>query len=352
VSARTGSAAPPGIRLDSLERWLDGQPNVGPLVGSLHVSVIEGGKSNLTYLLEDDESSWVLRRGPLGHTLPTASNMSREWRVLDALAATPVPVPRVLANCVDVAVLGVPFYVMERVEGRVVRDLSDARTMSEAEATRVSQALVSTLATLHRVDWQSVGLSTLGHPAGFLERQVRRWGDQWEGSATRPLAAVAELQRRLMATLPTEGSPALVHGDLRLDNVILDSSDPGAIRAVVDWEMSTIGDPLADLGTFLMYWCPSSGGPIIDIQAVTSGPGFASREKLVLAYTAAAGREVEGLNWYLGFAHYKLAVIVEGIHSRFLSGETVGGGFGGLGETVPLLIDAGMGYLGSTGAPS
>ena len=310
------------------------------------VSLIAGGRSNLTYLVTSGDKEVVLRRPPLGHVLPTAHDMSREYRILGALTDTPVPVPRPLHLCTDDGVLGVVFYVMERLSGHIVRDVFPAGYADTPdEQRRIAEALVDTLVDLHAVDWAAVGLTDFGHPEGFMERQLRRWRQQWERSVTRPLPAMDELIAGLEAKLPESPAPAIVHGDFRLDNTILDPTEPGKIVGVLDWEMSTIGDPLADLGLLLVYWPEPSNNPEIDGPlssiAARAIPGFPTREEVAIRYATRSGRDVSTAPFYVAFGFFKLAVILEGIHARYLQGKTVGEGFETIGERVPPLITAG-----------
>src|SRR6478609_10457901 len=248
-----GTSTPDGVDLERLRPYLAAHVE-GAHDAPLTATLIAGGRSNLTYSVSDGTSTWVLRRPPLGHVLPTAHDMVREYRVMTALASTDVPVPRTLALCEDVAVNDAPFYVMELVEGVIYRDGNALAGLSPDDARRASEVLVDVLAAIHAVAYEAVGLGEFGRPDGFLERQVRRWGEQWERSKTRELPEVDELARRLRAALPTSGPPTIVHGDYRLDNTMMANDDPGRIVAVLDWEMSTLGDPLSDVGLFLVYW--------------------------------------------------------------------------------------------------
>ncbi len=314
----------------------------GATGGELTAELIAGGRSNLTYSISDGEQTWVLRRPPLGHVLPTAHDMAREYRVMSALAGTGVPVPRTYALCEDLEVNDAPFYVMDKVEGIIYRDGASLTALSAADARRLSEELVDVLAQIHRVDFVAAGLGDFGHPDGYLERQIRRWGEQWERSKTRDFAEVDELARRLRAALPESGPPTIVHGDYRLDNTMMASDDPGRIVAVLDWEMSTLGDPLADLGLFLLYWGNAGAqiiatGAVIDEQA-----GFLSSDDIVERYARKSGHAVDALDWYVVFASFKLAIIVEGIHARFKMGKTLGEGFDAMGHTVDLLINGAL----------
>jgi aminoglycoside phosphotransferase (APT) family kinase protein len=302
---------------------------------ALAFSLISGGRSNLTYLVEGGGRAWVLRRPPLGHVLPTAHDMAREYRVLAALADTDVPVARPIALCEDLAVNGAPFYVMEYRPGVVLSQaLPDGYADTPAARRRVSEAMIETLVRLHAIDWRAVGLEGFGHPEGYLERQVRRWAQQWERSQTAPLPAIDALAARLRAALPPSPPPTIVHGDFRLGNLALDPADPGRVVAVFDWEMATLGDPLADLGYTLIYW--ADPGDEIDAASIgsvspfTQLPGFLRRAELVDAYARGSGRDVAAIDFYQVLALYKLAIIAEGIYARYLQGKTLGDGFAGM----------------------
>ncbi len=309
--------------------------------GALRARLISGGKSNLTYAIEDAAQTYVLRRPPLGHVLPTAHDMSREYTVINALGSTAVPVPKAYAFCDDTTVNGAPFYVMELVDGQIARDANDLATFTADDARRCSEALVDVLAAIHAVDWRAVGLESFGRPDGFMARQVRRWNQQWESSKEAgcpDVPAVTELARRLAASVPESTAPTIVHGDYRLDNTMLAPDDRGRIVAVLDWEMSTLGDPLADLGLFLLYWGrDESSAAAVAGAAITTDAGFLSRDQIVERYAAATGINLHALEWYEIFAAYKLAVIVAGIHARFLLGMTRGSGFEGMGIVVQQL---------------
>jgi aminoglycoside phosphotransferase (APT) family kinase protein len=280
----------------------------------------------------------VLRRPPLGHVLPTAHDMAREYRVIAALYPTGYPVPAPLHLCEDPAPLGAPFYLMSHVDGLVLRGADDIRALTTETAGRTSELLVDTLAALHAVDPRAVGLGDFGRPDGYLERQVRRWYQQWERSKTRDLATLDEVAATLRANLPTPTRSGIVHGDFRLDNVMMDA-EVTRILAVLDWEMATLGDPLADLGLMVVYTELAASG--LAPTRVTFGveQGFFSGEQLVERYARVAATPVDQIGWYLALGYYKLAIISEGIHARYLQGKTVGDGFGHLGPRVPLLID-------------
>jgi aminoglycoside phosphotransferase (APT) family kinase protein len=322
-----------------LAKWMAGVglADVGELRG---VQLIAGGRSNLTYRLDFDGGQIVLRRPPLGHVLPTAHDMSREYRVLTALHGTAVPVPETLANCQDAEVIGAPFYLMKYVDGLVLRTVDDGQLLTPAQATELSELLASMLATIHGVDTAAVGLDTFGRPDGYLARQLSRWQRQWELSNTREMPGYAELVNRLTEGLPASAEGTLVHGDFRLDNTLVRLGTPASIAAVVDWEMSTLGDPLADLGLTLSYWADADEAfPDLNVgSTITALPGFYNRAGFAARYAELAGRDISGIGYYIAFGYFKLAVVLEGIHARFLQGKTLGEGFEREGPAVPVLI--------------
>ncbi|MFE9244515.1 phosphotransferase family protein [Nocardiopsis sp. NPDC006938] len=326
------SEALPGLDLERLRAYLD-RAAPGLVAGPLGGRMITGGKSNLTYTVTDGTGSWVVRRPPLGHVLATAHDMPREYRVMSALRGTDVPVPRTHVLCEDPDVLGAPFYVMEHVAGTPLRTLDEIAPFGAEGVRSIASALIATLGALHAVDPEAVGLGDFGRPDGFLERQVRRWSRQLEASRSRDIPGVDELRDRLAATLPEQGAPAIVHGDYRLDNVLV--TGDGRLTAVLDWEMATLGDPLVDLGLMLVYReQPVIGGA----RPATSAEGFPDSAELARAYAAATGRDVSRIGWYVAFGCFKLAVIAEGIHYRHTRGLTVGAGFDGIGDVVAPLV--------------
>ncbi len=333
--------APEGVDLARLRPWFAAHVE-GADDAPLHAELIAGGRSNLTYAIAQGSSTWVLRRPPLGHVVATAHDMGREFRVISALADSTVPVPRAFAFCDDVEVNGAPFYVMERVDGQILRTPEEMATLAPEDPRRISHDLVDVLARLHAVDFESVGLGDFGRPDGFLARNVARWGKQWQANKTRELPSLDEVARRLGVALPESGPPAIVHGDYRLDNTMLAQDDPGRIIAVLDWEMSTLGDPLTDLALLLVYWGTEAGPAIASGAGIATVPGFLSRDEIVERYAQQSGRSVEHLDFYLVFAMYKLAIILEGINARFLMGKTLGEGFGAMGEMVAQLIDSAL----------
>jgi len=333
---------------------------VGPLLAdALHdprwiecdVALISGGKSNLTYRVASDAGEVVLRRPPLGNVLPTAHDMGREHRVLSALEETAVPVPRVLHLGDADGPLGVHFYVMERVVGHVCRNALPPR-YADAPAARaaIGEALVDVLADLHRVQPADVGLEAFGRPAGFVERQLRRWSQQWEASKAHELPALDQLRDELVRTLPPQRAEAIVHGDYRLDNTVLHPTAPGRIVAVLDWEMSTLGDPLTDLGTLLAYWSEDADDDVLAaarvMAPVTAADGFPTRSQIVDRYAARTGFDVSDVEWYQAFAFFKLAVVCQGIAARAAGGAMLGSGFEDAQRLVAPLVGAGRQLLG------
>ena len=294
------------------------------------VQLIGGGKSNLTFLLRSDAGELVLRRPPTGALLPSAHDMMREARVQSALATTDVPVAEiVLAD--DGDLLGVPCYVMTKVPGHVVRgELPAGFADTDEERLGLSFAFVDTLAALHAVDHAAVGLGDYGRPEGFMARQVRRWTGQWEASATHEVPEIDELARRLAGSVPPQDRTTIVHGDYRLDNVVLDAHRPAQVNAVLDWELSTLGDPLTDLALVSLFWTGPGERQLSLIPGVTHLPGFATREQLLDRYAAASGADLSGMSWYQAFAHFKFAVITQGVQVRARAGAMGGQDLGDL----------------------
>ncbi|MGI5508477.1 phosphotransferase family protein [Streptomyces sp. CA-106131] len=329
-----------GLDLGALAPVLDRA--VG-LAGPLRAALIEGGRSNLTYRLTDGRGDWVLRRPPVGHVLPTAHDMAREYRALRALHGTAVPVPAPVVLCKDKDVLGADFYVMERVAGPVLRGAADTAGLPLEAAAGCTRQLVDVLAALHRTD--PAVLEGFGRADGFVARQVARWARQWSLSATRDLPELDALVRALERSVPKPQRTSVVHGDYRLDNVIFapgDDGGPDGIAAVVDWEMCTLGDPLTDLGLLLVYWDERTQDVTGTPHAITANPGFPDRRTVAESYAAATGLDLSELDFYVAFGYFKLAVIAEGIHARYLAGQTVGAGFERAGAAVPYLVESAL----------
>jgi aminoglycoside phosphotransferase (APT) family kinase protein len=309
---------PAGIEADQVSAWF--AANVPAARPPLAFELIPGGHSNLTFLVRDAAgAAWVLRRPPLSGVLPSAHDMGREHRIIAALRGTPVPVPAAIGLCEDPSVTGAPFYVMDYVDGVVPRDQATVeRSLGLPQRAAATASLVEVLADLHRVDPDAVGLGQLGRREAYAERQLRRWGRQWEQSKTRELPAIEEAGRRLAARVPPQQGSALVHGDYRLDNLIV--SPAGRVLAVIDWELCTLGDPLADVGLLLVYWS-EPGDELQPLEsAPTAVPGFPSRAEVAAAYAAASDLDLGDLDFYMALGYWKLAVILEGVYARALGG--------------------------------
>ncbi|MFK4069000.1 phosphotransferase family protein [Streptomyces sp. NPDC029674] len=332
------SVHPPGLDLDQLRGHLD-RERPGLVGGPLTARLIEGGRSNLTYAVTDGASRWVVRRPPLGHVLATAHDMKREFRVIEALHPTDVPVPAPVLLCEDDTVIGSSFYVMEFVDGTPYRTAEELAPLGPERTRDAVLGLVDTLVDLHAVDPAAVGLADFGRPEGFLDRQLRRWGKQLDASRNRELAGIDELHAALGRSLPDSPAPAVIHGDYRLDNVLIGDDD--RIRAILDWEMSTLGDPLTDLGLLAMYSARLEV-PDSPVSTTAGAPGHPDPAELIERYAARSGRDVSAVSWYTAFAWFKLAVILEGIHYRYTLGQTVGAGFDRIGELVPVFIEHGL----------
>ena len=314
------------------------------------VTLIAGGKSNLTYRVDAAAGAAVLRRPPLGHVLPTAHDMGREFRVMAALSGTAVPVPRMLHQCTDAGVLGQPFYVMELVEGHVCRDALPVGYADRPEQRlAIGEGLVDALAALHAVDPAQVGLAEFGRPDGYLARQVARWGKQWNATRIEGHEDLDVLAQALAGSVPASRRTGIVHGDFRLDNTLLHPAEPGRVAAVLDWEMSTLGDPLADLGVLLVYWAEADDGAQRDNRAVvpsaTSLPGFPTRAQVAGLYAARTGADLTDLPWCEAFGFFKLAVVCAGIVARVRGGAMVGDGFDGIEHRIGPLVELGRATL-------
>ena len=308
----------PGINVEPVTAWLEA--NVSGARGPFAFDVIAGGHSNLTYRVGgSDGSEYVLRRPPLGHRLASAHDMSREHRIIAGLQRSNVPVPTTWGLCADEAVNDAPFYVMAFVEGHVVRDLADAESaLTPAARRQASESLVDTMAAIHAVDLDACGLAELGKHEGYIARQLKRWYGQWNDQKTRDIPAIDHVHDALSQRIPEQGPATLVHGDYRLDNCIVDND--GYIRAVLDWEICTLGDPLADLGLLQVYWT----GPGDDASAwggsATTADGFLDRVDLIERYARVSGRDLSQLPFYVSFAYWKLACILQGVYYRYLGG--------------------------------
>jgi aminoglycoside phosphotransferase (APT) family kinase protein len=328
-SARGGPV--PGADPAVVGPWLAGQLG-DPRWSSCTLAPIGTGRSNLTYRVDSEAGAVVLRRPPVGEVAATAHDMRREQRVITGLVDTVVPVPRVLASSTGGPPVDAPCFVMELVDGVVPlqEELPPGWAESEEERQRASTALVDVLVALHAVDAASVGLGDFGRPEGFLTRQVRRWVTQWEqarGGVPTDEATATDLSRlaeRLATTVPATQRHSIVHGDYRIDNCLFDAADPGRIRAVLDWELSTLGDPLADLGLLLVYWHQADEHPLWraaqHLSSPTRLPGFLRRDEVARAYAAGSGLDLAPLPWYVAFGAFKLGVVLAGILARVQAG--------------------------------
>ena len=311
-------SAPEGIFESSVTSWLD--TSVDGAVGPYSWEIIAGGHSNLTFLVTDANGRrLVLRRPPLAHGLASAHDMAREHRIISALNRSSVPVPTTVGLCEDDRINGAPFYVMEYVDGHVVRDVEAAeRCLSEPARTRASESLADTLAAIHEVDLVSVGLNDLGRHEDYLARQLRRWYGQWEQQRTRDLSLIEDVHAVLIANLPAQQAATIVHGDYRLDNTMVD--DDGNVCAVLDWEICTLGDPLADIAMLAVYWTGPTDTQSAWESGATTAAGFWDRNQLIERYAQSSGRDLGNFDLYMAFANWKLACILEGVYARYLGG--------------------------------
>jgi aminoglycoside phosphotransferase (APT) family kinase protein len=335
----------PGLDVERFARWFDGAcPGEigGPVTGRL----LAGGKSNLTYEVSSGNRTWVVRRPPLGHVLATAHDMGREYQVISALRDSAVPVPLAIALCADPGVLGAPFYVMSKVNGVAYRSDAQIAVLGPQRTRAIAGRMTDTLADLHAVDYEAAGLSSFGRPAGFLPRQVRRWKKQLDASRSREVPGIDELHALLAAAADgADGGPAtIVHGDYRLDNLLVDPSDK--IAAVVDWEMATIADPLTDVGLLIVY---QRLGELGDGPLASQAPGYPAEADVLERYALRSGRDLSDLGFHIALASFKLAVIMEGIYYRYTHGQTVGIGFQNTGTLAGRLIGGGIAALKGRG---
>ena len=317
---------------------------------SVDVELIAAGMSNLTYVVTPQggsaDDAVILRRPPTGAVLATAHDMAREHRVISALGRTPVPVPRTLHLCTDESVLGAPFYVMERVAGiHVVREFPPGYADRPEDRREVGNGLVDVLADLHTVDYEAVGLAEFGRPEGFAARQVRRWTKQWDATCDRDRPDLDALAARLAETVPATQRSSIVHGDYRLDNCLLDPETPGRIRAVLDWEMSTLGDPLTDIGMMFVYWPEAGEERASTLSPATTLPGFPTRREVAERYAERTGADLSDLNWYVGFAFFKFAAIIAGIVARSAAGAMAGKDISGYAERIGPSVELGRAAL-------
>ncbi len=321
------ATAPDGINQKPLEAWFG--ENVPGVELPLSFERIAGGHSNLTYRVTDAAGTmFALRRPPLGKRLGSAHDMAREHKVVSALGGTEVPVAPVVGLCEDESVNDAPFYVMEFVEGPILRGLAEAEIFpDEGDRRAIGERVADTLVQIHAVDPDAVGLGDLGKKADYVARQLHRWQGQWEKSKTRELEPIDRVHEALSARIPEQGPATIVHGDYRLDNMIL--TDSGEVAAVVDWELCTLGDPLADVGLLMAYW-PERGEDTLALgMPANLAPGFPTREETKARYAERSGRDLSDLGFYVALGYWKLAIILEGVYARYIAG-----GYGKVDEGV------------------
>src|SRR5579863_3329023 len=314
-------------------------------IGSLAVRQFPSGHSNLTYSLQLGGRELVLRRPPFGSKVKSAHDMGREFRVLSKLHAVYPPAPKVLFYCDDESVLGAPFYVMEPIHGVILRKkVPSVLEFTEDKARRLSESFVNNLVRLHRVDYAAAGLADLGKAEGYLERQVRGWTDRYHGSKTHEYAEVEKICTWMEGHMPSTGNVSLIHNDYKYDNVVLDPSDITKIVGVLDWEMCTIGDSLADLGTTLAYWIDATDPPEVQQHrwGPTDDPGSFTRAEVVDHYAAKTGCDVSKIAFYLTFARFKLAVIAQQIYFRYHQGLTQDERFAAMPERIRMILRAAL----------
>ncbi len=308
-----------GIDTERVERWFAAE--IEDARPPLRFERISGGRSNLTFGVSDAAGHrWALRRPPLGKRLASAHDMGREHRIISAISATEVPVPPVAGLCEDESVNGAPFYVMDFVDGPILRSKAEAERFPDHDDRRaIGERVVDTLVAIHALDPDAVGLGELGRKNDYVARQLHRWQGQWEKSKQREVPLVDDVHARLAARIPEQGPATIVHGDYRLDNMIL--SDAGEVAAVVDWELCTLGDPLADVGMLLVYW-GEEGDPVMPLmEPATIAPGFPLRDQVADRYAARSGRDLAGIDYYVALGLWKLAIILEGVYARYAAGQ-------------------------------
>ncbi len=332
-----------GLELAALDGYLRSLDV--PRTGELRGEFISGGRSNLTFRVYDDATSWLVRRPPLHGLTPSAHDMAREFKVVAALRDTAVPVARAIALCEDDTVLGAPFQIVEFVEGQVVRRRSQLEALGRRAIDGCVDSLIRVLVDLHSIDPASVGLADFGKPDGYLERQVRRWGSQWDLvrlPEDRRDDDVARLHSALQQAIPQQSRTSIVHGDYRIDNTILDNDDPTIVRAVVDWELSTLGDPISDAALMCVYRDPALD-LIIDTPAAWTSPLLPSADELADRYSLVSGQPLGQWEFYMALAYFKLAIIAAGIDfRRRMSEQAEGQASDDAPEVVAPLISRGL----------
>ncbi|SIS22727.1 phosphotransferase family protein [Williamsia sterculiae] len=312
-----------------------------PVEGDLQVELISGGRSNLTFSVRDDLSHWVVRRPPTGGLTPSAHDMAREWTVTHALQDTVVPVAGTIAADLTGDAIGAPFTVVEFVDGNVIRSAEDLQTLGDDDIDRNADTMIRTLADLHAIDHRGVGLSEFGRPTGFAARQVKLWSRQWGHVKTRDLDDVEVLADALAEAVPESAAESIVHGDFRVDNTVLDTDDPGVVRAVVDWEMSTLGDPLTDVALMCVYREPVFDR-VLGFRAAWTSGRYPDADTLAQRYATLTGHDLPHWGFYLALANFKLGIIAEGITHRALNGASSDDGADRAAAATPEFIAAGL----------
>ncbi|MDQ2621776.1 MAG: phosphotransferase family protein [Actinomycetota bacterium] len=334
-----GLSQPPLIIRGNLEDFLPGN-------GSIEVERLGDGHSNATFVVKREEKMWVLRRPPRPPYPPKAHDVLREAAILESLEQAAVPVPRVAQICEDENVIGAPFYLMEKMPGFVIRD-EIPEGLPENPGEAIGESLISGLATIHGVDWKKHGFPAKGNGEGYLERQVALWGAQWVRNRTREVPVIDEVGRRLAGRIPASGAPTIVHGDYKLDNVLFSEDEFPKLTAVLDWEMATVGDPIADLGFLTATWLGPNGDPdnMVGLSRATASPSFPTAAWLADRYSELTGRDLGALGWYEALALWKLAILLEGSYRRFIEGTDDDPFFARLESGVPHLGDLALDRL-------